>query len=297
VFHAGVENLVSSARRLGGALAASPILINMLDGADRAFVRRMQALDAEVRIVPRIRDGGVAQANKLRMFEIQGRTDFDVLLAVDCDIVVAADPTPHVAQDAISVVPADVDAFSDGQWRQIFQGLALQPPERGLTATRTGKPMYPYFNSGVIGVPRVLCGELLAVWTRALHDLDQLWRREPRMIPRNRRFFRDQVALAVALARGLPWTAASRELNFATHVALHPATVAGLRPALLHYHSEIDKQGFLLRPRCPVAESAAERVNRSRAQALGLTYRSLRRRPLRRKVFDGRTRRAIQRIR
>jgi hypothetical protein len=280
IFHRRVENLVSSARCLGGALASSAIVVNMVDGADSAFVRRMEALDAEVRIVPRITDGGVAQANKLRMLELHERTDYDILLAVDCDIAVAADPAPHLSGDAISVVPADMDPFTDSQWRRIFEGLALERPEPSVQASTTGRSMYPYFNSGAIGVPRAMCAALFANWMQALKDLDELWRRQPNLIPRRRRFFTEQLGLAVALWRGLPWVVASRELNFATHVALHGPTVEGLRPSLLHYHSDADEDGFLFRPRCPVAEPAADRVNRSRAEALDLTYECLRARPV-----------------
>jgi hypothetical protein len=279
-YHTRVENLVGSARRLGGSLAGSPIVVNMVDSADPAFVRRMEALDAEVRVVPPISHGGVAQANKLRMLEIHEREDFDILLAVDCDIAVAEDPTSHLCDNAISVVPADTDPFPDDQWRQIFAGLALERPERSERATTTGRPMYPYFNSGVIGVPRCLCADLLSAWMQALKDLDELWQRQPKMIPRRRRFFTEQLGLSVALWRGLPWSVASRELNFPTHVALHGPTVQGLRPALLHYHSEADDEGFLFRPRSPVAESATDRVNRSRAEAMNLVYERLRRRPL-----------------
>lgn len=280
MFHTRVENLVSSARWLGGSLAHSPIVVNMVESADRTFVRRIEALDAEVRIVPRVTDGSVAQANKLRMLEIHDRQDFDILLAVDCDIAVAEDPASHVSDNAISVVPADKDPFTDGQWRQILDGLALERRERSVRATRTGQPMYPYFNSGVIAVPRGLCADLFAAWMRALKDLDSLWQRQPNTIPRRRRFFTDQLGLSVALWRGLPWIVASPELNFPTHVTLHGPTVQGLRPALLHYHSDADSEGFLLRPRCPVAEPAADRVNRRRAEALDLTYECLRTRPV-----------------
>ena len=173
-----------------------------------------------------------------------------------------------------------MDAFTEPQWRAIFAGLGSAPDGRSVTATTTGQPMYPYFNSGVVAVPREHCAALFAAWMQAMEDLDELWRREPDLIPPARRFYTEQLALAVALWRGLPWTAASRELNFPTHVDLHEPTVAGMRPALLHYHAEVDRAGFLLRPRCRVAEAAAERVNRSRADALGLPYKGLQSRPL-----------------
>ncbi len=296
-FHARVENLVITARDRGGSLARSPIVVKMVESADHGFVRRMSALDAEVQIVARFNRGGVAHANKLRMLEIGERDDFDVLLAVDCDIAAAEDPARHLVADAISVVPADVDAFSESEWRAIFAGLALDRPDRSLTATTSGKPMYPYFNSGVLGVPRPLCDELLSEWTRALNDVAQLWRLRPRLNSRKARFYTEQLALAVALARGLPHRAVSRELNFATHVKLHEPTVRELNPVLLHYHAEFDEQGFLLRPRSPTAERAADLVNRSRARALNLAYEGLRSRRAIRRAAARVTRQAIGRLR
>jgi len=274
-FHMRVETLVGSARWLGGSLADSPIVVNLVGSADHAFVQRMDALGAEVRVVQRVTHGTVAQANKLRMLEIHDREDFDVLLAVDCDIAVADDPAPLVSDNAIGVVPAEMDPFTNAQWVEIFAGLGLERPERSAQATMTGQPMYPYFNSGVIAIPRGLCADLFVTWMQALKDLDALWQRQPKLIPARRRFFTEQLGLAVALWRGLPWTVASRELNFATHVDLHGPTVEGLRPALLHYHSEADEDGFLYRPRCVIAQPAADRVNRRRAEALDLVYERL----------------------
>lgn len=279
-FHTRVETLVGSARRLGGSLSRSPVVINMLQSADPAFVRRVEALGAEVRVVSRFSDGHTAHANKLRMLETHDHDDFDVLLAVDCDIAVADDPASLVSGDAITVVPADRDPLTEPQWRELLAGLAIEPGTRSVRATMTGHPMYPYFNSGVVAIPRGLCAELLAAWTHALSDLDGLRRRQPNVVPRTKRFFADQYALMAALRRGLPWTVASPELNFATHVALHGATVDGLHPALLHYHDEFDSEGFLFRPHSTAAKTAADRVNRSRAEAIGLSYRGLRMRPL-----------------
>jgi hypothetical protein len=278
-FRLRVESLVGSARRLGGSASVSPIVVNMVDRADRAFTERMERLDVEVRVVPRMTDSDAPHANKLRMLELHESHNFDVLLALDCDVVVAADPTPHLFTYAVGVVPADVDPFSERQWRRVFDGLGLDPRERSVCATTTGRPMYPYFNSGVVTVPHSLCPALLDAWTQALRDVHGLWRRSPNVVPRAKRFFTDQIALMVAMARGVPSRVAGRELNFATHVDLHRPTVQGLEPAILHYHGAIDARGFLLMPRSRVAAEAADRVNRDRAQALGDSYEGLQAQP------------------
>jgi hypothetical protein len=281
VYHQRVQSLVGSARSLGGALSSAPIVVNMVGGADPGFVRTMQAHDAEVRVVERLDRQHIVHANKLRMFDIGDRDDFDVLLAVDCDIAVAGDPSPLIPGDAIGVVPADVDPLDEQQWSRLLAGLGLGPSPRSVTATTTGRPMHPYFNSGVVTVPRQLCGLLLDGWRDALEDVHSLWLSQPRVISRKGRFFADQYALMAALRRKLPWTALSRELNLATHVKLDDTTVAGLDPVLLHYHEAVDDDGLLFRPRSAIAEAAVERVNRSHAAAHGLDYRGMRKLPLR----------------
>jgi hypothetical protein len=278
-FHRRVEMLVGSARELGGSLAASPIVVNMVASADPSFVERVRELDAEVRIVPPCDVSGQRHANKLRMLEDYGE-DFDILLALDCDVAIAGDVSQHVDGDAINVVPADIDPLTDRQWRALLAGLGLDAGARSARATATGRAMYPYFNSGVLAVPCGLRAELLAAWRTALADVAQLWQHSPRTMPSAKRFYADQYALMAALRRGLPWIAASPALNFATHVPLHGPTVAKLSPAVLHYHAELDERGFLLRPRCPVAQDAAERINRSHARSRGIPYSGMKTRPL-----------------
>jgi hypothetical protein len=274
-FHLRVEILLASLRRFGGTLAESPVLVNMVGGVEPAFAERLAAAGAEVRVVPRVTETGFAYANKLRMLEPPPRDDYDLLLAVDCDIAFAADPAPYLPSSAVGVVPADLDPFSERAWQRVFDGLGIAAPERSVRAGMTNQPMYPYFNSGVVAIPRRLCADLAAGWTQALHDVHELWQSQPDVVPADRRFYADQVALALALARGVPWSAANRALNFATHVDLHPDSVRGVRPALLHYHAELDASGFLRRPSCSAAEEAADRVNRARAEALGIPYTGL----------------------
>jgi hypothetical protein len=280
-FHERVLLLLATARSLGGRLAHSLIVVNVVGAPDAGFVRSIERLGAELRIVPGPGAGRPPHANKLRMLELAGREDFDVLLAVDCDIAVARDPTPLISSEAISVVPADTDPLHTAQWRELLATLEIAPRQRSVRATTTGRPMPPYFNSGVVAVPRGLCAPLLSSWSAALDEVSELWLRDAKVIPRSKRFFADQYALMAALLRdGLPWSAASRELNFPTHVSLNAGLVRGLRPALLHYHEEFDHRGFLFRPRCAVANAAADHVNRCHRDSAGVAYAGLRPRPL-----------------
>ncbi len=273
-FHRRIEGLIGSIRCFGGALADSPIVVNMVDRADPDFVRRVAANNIHVDVVPRSNAFG-AHANKLAMLGLATSEEFDLLLALDCDVAMARDPLHLVRPDRICVVAADLDPLTDAQWRRLGDALDVEMPARTEQTGITGAPMYPYFNSGVLSVPRALCADLRREWIRALAELEAIFRERPSMLPRKAHFFVDQLALAMALWRGLPWSASSCELNFPTHVSVARAG-ADTAPAILHYHAHTDRNGLLLRPLCFSAASATDRVNRARAAALGIPYRGLR---------------------
>jgi hypothetical protein len=278
-FHARVETLVCSIRALAGDLSHMPIVVLCLGSADRAFASRMRDAEAEVRVIAPFADRRPAHANKLAMLELCHENDFDVLLALDCDVAVARDPSEFLRTDAVVLAPADIDPLGERRWRALFECAQVASGERSLLSTAHGRPMYPYFNSGVLAVPRPVGLELAQAWRRALADIERIFERHARIVPRSKRFYADQLALALALRRGLPWRAANPELNFPTHLRLHEPLVKDMSPAIIHYHGEVDRDGFLLRPRCPVADVAAEVVNRARAANRGAAYDRLKSRP------------------
>src|SRR5262249_8795344 len=65
-------------------------------------------------------------------------------------------------------------------------------------------------------------------------------------------------------------------LNYPTHLPVHPNAVDGSPPAILHYHRDLDDDGFLLRPCDDAAAEAADRFNRLRAERFGVAYDGLR---------------------
>lgn len=277
-FAARVETLLLSIRRLGGQLADAPCVVNVVGQPDAEFARRIEMLGGRVRCVSRFLDDPrpiAGPANKLRMLELVREERFDVLLAVDCDVAFAGDPTRCIPHDVVAAAAPDVDPLTDAYWQRLFAALDLDPGLRAMRTT-TGSPIYEYFNSGVLTVPSFLCEPLLERWTRAVSELTALLRDRPDVIPETRHFFLDQFALMKALRSDIPHRQLESALNFPTHVPVSSSPALASEPLVLHYHAEIDEQGFLLEPLSPVARPAAQRVNVARAGALGLSYDGLR---------------------
>jgi hypothetical protein len=275
-----VQSLALSIRRLGGEVGNAAIVAHFVGGVDERFASELARLEVAVEVVEPF-PGMARPTNKLRMFEAGAGASFDLLVALDCDVVVVDDFADRLSGDRIGVKPADYPRLGQRDWHQLYARAGLPLPAPSLIATSTGEPIPPYFNSGVVTVPRELMGVLGENWRRAHRDLTGWLDEDPHLIPRHLHYFADQIALALALARsGAPFQALPVGMNFPTHAPVAPAALAAdPRLSVLHYHGEADARGFLLRPRCERAAAAADAFNEYRAEWLGLEYAGLGSRP------------------
>jgi hypothetical protein len=262
-----VVNLVWSVRTFGGRLADTRIVVCVVDDCEPRFARELERFDADVRIVPSV-DPVIRYANKLRMFEQQDIDD--VLLALDCDTVVVGDPSDFIPNGAIGLKPVDRNYLSQEQWRRLLGAMDLDLPAATFRTTSDGEPIHGYFNSGVVAVPSRFARELADSWAYYVSALPKVLDQTPDLGLWRR--YSDQFALACALIRtGLPVEALPVTMNFPTHIRADEAQRAGLGSVqIIHYHREIDDQGFLFRGRDPIVNRQIGRFNRARADRFGL---------------------------
>jgi hypothetical protein len=194
-------------------------------------------------------------------------------------VVVLGDPLPWVALDTIGAKPADFDRFTEQEWSAVFAALGIRKPERTLTATATGQRIYPYFNSGVVTVPRDRCAALQQGWMRTYSELATALTRDPGMIREQWQWLAEQAALSLTILRDeLPWRPLPAAMNFPSHVRV-PAAEASDSPIVVHYHGDRDERGFLLASETSAVNPAIDRFNRRRAEVLSMPYGGLARRP------------------
>ena len=269
-----VHNLVLSIRSFGGSLAEAPVVVNFVDDVTPQYADALEDMGASVRIVAPV-DAEHRYANKLRMLELANEFDFDVLAALDCDVIVVDDIAEFLGDGSLRGKPADCDFLSDGQWRRIFATLSLPVPDRAWVTTTFGQKTYPYLNSGVLLVPRDICAELYSLWAGYVFGLDKIYATHPDI--GLRRKYNDQIALTCAVVAGeFPIQPLPVSMNFPTHIDVHPALLKRLSTIhLIHYHQGLDRHGFIHGTKYPAVNTCLDRFNRRRAEALNLLYRGL----------------------
>ena len=271
-----IRNLVVSVRLFGEGSSDIPVVTCFVGGVEGDFARELERQDAEVRVVEPV-DARAPSANKLRMLELVESHEFDVLLMLDCDVIVRGDLAPAVSTSRLRVAPAIGNPYSPTLWRTIYEGFGLPEPTERVVMTMTGERTHPYYNSGVMFVPRDLCLPLKAEWDAARNQWFDFIESRAEMF-RSKHGDRDTVRqdqppLACALARaGIEVDPLPINLNLRT---FGPGFARAYRhqwgpPFIFHYHDRMDADGFLRQsPRRRVAPYLDD-FNRRRAKELGL---------------------------
>jgi hypothetical protein len=278
-WHLKTKNLALSVRELGGTLNDAPVVVNYVDGVDATARAELEAMGVDVRVVERV-DPHYPYANKLRMLEMAD--DFDVLVALDCDVVVVGDVSELTDPGSLRAKPVDDDPLTDEEWSHVFGALGLAEPARGLKATSTGKAIFPYFNSGAVFVPRTICGPLREKWMEANTTLLAMLVDDPGPMRPSSRMFVDQLGLAgAALQMGIDIDPLPASCNYPVHLPVVEGSIADAGPPLIvHYHKSLDKQGFLLGSEVDSdLDRTLDDFNRLRARHTGQTYAGLERVP------------------
>jgi hypothetical protein len=262
--------LAFSIRQFGQAMATCPVVAWVAAGSNPSGTSDLEALGVTVREVE-------SHAQKLRMLENLG-PECDVLLVLDCDLLVMGDVRPLVSTQALGAM-VDWDAgLTDEQWRSIQVGLGLHFEKTALDPLR-GRPAWPYFHIGVLTVPRALARQLLVAWNDALGALHSLFEEDPALAAVKNDA--EQIALALAVrAASIPVVPLPPSLNCDTGGFPDGLAAPLEAPFVLRYGNNVDSRGLLRRSGNRVVDREIHRFNLARAAEERLGYTRPSRRPL-----------------
>ena len=200
-----------------------------------------------------------------------------MLLALDTDTIVVGDISCYADADAVAIKPENRDPYPPQCWRELFAVLGIPEPSRSAVMTSTAQVTYPYYNSGVIAVPRDRCDQLRESWTKRIFDVLDLYESRPDIVPAKERHWTNQLSLALAVAGdGIPVVRLPVAANLSTTVTVHPLFAHEVTPPfVLHYHNEMDAAGFVYRSRNRALNPLIDAFNRQRAELGGARLRGL----------------------
>ena len=267
-------NLVLSIRKMGGSMADCRVVVHFVEGVRPEYRNRIEGLGAEVRVVEPY-GSRYRFSNKMRMFDLFEQEGFDALVAIDCDVILTGDISEYFRTDAISIVPAGQDHLSAQQWLDLYAMFDISVPEKTCVMRVTGQRTFPYYNTGVMSIPRELGPRMFESWTRYLERMDRVHELWPNVVHEN------QIAFALAIAdETLPIRELPVSINLSAGVPPARKFNREVRdPYVVHYHKAIDVRGFVLASSIRRANGAVDAFNRIRAKELGLDYEGLERVP------------------
>ncbi len=228
----------------GGALARAQKRVCFVESVDDRVRARFNDLGVTVKISDRV-NPRCPPANKVGALAVDGECDLLVLL--DCDMIVARDFSAHLRADVVQAKPVGNDPLGLPLWERLFAhfGLALPTTRYRLAHHRAEK--FSYFNSGVLLIPRPYVDPLAKAWRLYIHDLFDAYRVLPDIAAY--RYFTDQIGLTLALAAtGSPVQALPLEVNYPANLRFPPPKgQKQWEPYVLHYHHRISPTGRILR--------------------------------------------------
>ena len=246
------EYLFKTLLEFGGKIGNAKKIACFTEEPDSSIKEILENLQVQIRIVEPV-DNRQSFGNKIRILDEGIKEDVDVIVMLDTDIVIAGDFSQFLGTQKIMIKQEDSDPFTLSDWKQMFDFFKLPLPQERFQTSCSGQETIPYFNGGVMIIPKLHASELLEQWKYFLKQLLDKQNNLPPKFSENPhdnkqpRFF-DQIAFSLAITKSkLPYEILPLSMNYpysgTVHHSEHPET---LEPFIIHHHHCIAENGKLL---------------------------------------------------
>jgi len=234
-FRTEMQYLFKTLNHFGGSLSLAQKIACFTEPVDSDLIQSLVGMGVRIKITEELGSKS-PHSNKIQMLSLCEEEDFDYLVALDTDIVVAGDFSKFMRNDAIGAKPVDQDPLDLDTWKSLFAHYGLQLPQERYKTSFHFSDTIPYFNSGVILVPKKYVDVLYQKWKFFVAKLEEEYENLPTISQHT--FFTDQFAFTLALASAnIPHFALPLEMNFPTHSPIHEnLNPEVMKPYLIHYH-------------------------------------------------------------
>ena len=240
-----VLRLFKSLNLFGGNLAQAKKVACFSESIDENFKNKLEELGVKIIFIKSLYSE-YPYANKIQMLQI--KEDYDVLIGLDNDVIITGDFSNYIDKNTISAKIVDTDSLGLENWKKLFKFFKLDIPSDRFQTCITNDTTIPWFNSGVLFIPKKFSSQLYDSWVKYnkklienYYTLDFISKNSS---THDHKFaFTDQYALALAIHDlKLPYKQLSLEFNFPTHYSIHPDfSPQNIKPFLIHYHHRLTK--------------------------------------------------------
>jgi hypothetical protein len=275
LYMAEVLLLFKTIKKFGGKVADGILVANFVKSIDPTVKQSLEDLEVEVRILEPF-DTRNPLSNKLRMLEMDDY-DYDVLIALDCDTAVVRDFSSQINPHFFQAMPVASDVTVQ-QWQKLLSYLKWDfPPGSFNTEKRT---IFPYFNSGVMSIPKQYVKRLRKTWGEyilRLFEAQELWRATNTVDQTTYSF--EEMALSLAREKEkIPLKLLPLAMNFVVYVssvknhfkAKYGSDIQSIPesempdnilPFILHYFHSYDTNGLIMKTGYKMLDLALQQVN------------------------------------
>jgi hypothetical protein len=235
-----VVYLFKTLQHLGGRLSRARRVAYFLESADFPGISRLADLGVTIKVVERV-DARCPYSNKVRMFDDAEECDY--LVALDTDVVITRDFSLYLQGSSVAAKPAGRIRLSLDQWRKVFDYFGLDIPQARYFTTARIDETIPYFNAGILIVPKQHVPTLRTEWQSFTRRLLDAYPELPDVAEHP--VFVDEFALTLALVSAkLPFRALPLSMNFPTDRRVDPLLEPSrVSPYMLHHHHRVSPPG------------------------------------------------------
>ncbi|MGI0011648.1 MAG: hypothetical protein ACREAE_09640, partial [Nitrosopumilaceae archaeon] len=140
-----IEYLFKSLHMHGGKLANTQKIACFTEPVEPALVDRLTKLGVKIKTIENL-DSRYPYASKIQMLRLDQEEDFDLLVALDTDIVIANDFSAFIYEDRICGKPVDSEPLGLENWKNIFKYFGMTVPSERYLTCFTMIETIPWFN-------------------------------------------------------------------------------------------------------------------------------------------------------
>jgi tetratricopeptide (TPR) repeat protein len=243
------DYLFRTLNEFGGKLSDTKKIACFTENPDSALKNSLDTQQVEIRIAESL-NKNYQYENALLVLQEGIKENVDVIVMLDSDVVIAKDFSSFLSDSKILIKPEDRDPFTLDEWKELFNLFNVPFPKERFYTSCSGQETIPYFNIGVVIIPKKYALQLLKEWRFFIKEILEKKSLLPENFSKNL-FFITQIAFALALIKSkFPYDALPLSMNYPYSGTVHPSeNPESLDPFVIHHHHCILEDGNLMH--CP----------------------------------------------